>query len=187
MFYRTDTHWNALGAYVGYRELMRRLQPLFPAAQPRELTEFEVSQHEGPPLVLAEMLDTAELFQETHVVLAPRFARQARTVESSPATKDGIERSVSENPSAPLGHAVVLHDSFLVDVQPLLNEHWRQVHYFWTQEFPFEKIDELRPDIVIQEMVEYFVTIHSARNPPGMRVPTERLQWAQEGTPALRR
>jgi hypothetical protein len=182
LFYRTDTHWNQLGGYIGYRELMQRLQEWYPAATPRPLTEFEVSQHEGAPLVLAELLDTAELFSDTHVVLTPHRVPQAKTVEMSQATKDGVEHSISENPAAPLGHAVVLHDSFMVAMQPLLNEHWRQVHYFWTREFPCETIERLRPDIVIQEMAEFFVTIHDPKNPSPLQLPAESVRWAKGST-----
>jgi hypothetical protein len=180
LFYRTDTHWNDLGGYVGYRELMRRLQAWYPQAQPSELAEFDIRQHEGPPLVLAELLDTAELFSDTHLELSPRRPRQARTVETSQVTRDGVEHSVSERPDAPLGHAVVLHDSFMIAMQPHFNEHWRQVHYFWTRDFPCEKIERLRPDIVIQEMAEFFVTIHEPKNPSALQLPPERIDWARQ-------
>lgn len=181
-FYRTDTHWNFLGGYYGYRSLMQGLQRWYPAAQPRELKEFQVQMVEGPPLVLAEMMDTAELFTDTHVVLSPKHERHARIVAEAPATKDGIATSVCECPGAPLGHAVVLHDSFMMNMQPFFNEHWRQVHYFWTRNFPYDKIDALRPDIVIQEMVEQVLTMHTPSNPSGMEIPADRAQWAQRPT-----
>lgn len=186
-FYRTDTHWNYLGGYFGYRGLMVALQRWYPDARPWELADFDIQSQEGPPLVLAELMDTAELFTDTHVTLEPRRQRQAKTVHASPATRHGIESSVSENPQAPLGHALVLHDSFMLNVQPLFNEHWRQVHYFWTRDFPYEQIERLRPEIVIQEMAEHILTLHAPANPTGMQLPAERLEWARRPAESLPR
>jgi hypothetical protein len=173
-FYRTDTHWNYFGGFLGYQALMQRLQQWYPDARPRELADFDVQLEEGPPMVLAEMMDTAELFSDAHVHLAPREAYRAQTVKTAEAANDKIEYSVSHNPDAPLGHAVVLHDSFMLNMQPHFNEHWRQVHYFWTREFPCEKIEQLRPEIVIQEMAEQLLTIHRPSNPSSIR-----QQWAE--------
>lgn len=41
LFYKTDTHWNELGAYFAYMEIMRALSPAFPDLSPRPLADFD--------------------------------------------------------------------------------------------------------------------------------------------------
>lgn len=43
LYYKTDTHWNELGAYFGYYELATKLEPLFPAIKPIELNKYSLS------------------------------------------------------------------------------------------------------------------------------------------------
>jgi hypothetical protein len=184
-FYRTDTHWNEFGGFVGYRELLLRLVRWFPAAQPRDLAEFEVQISEGPlrqRMDLAELLDTGEHFKrrlsETYIDMRPRQPWQASMVQCTSESEREPATSISTNPHAPLGHAVVVHDSFMAAMQPFFNEHWQRVDYIATLEFPCEAIERLRPEIVIQEIAQRYIVMEKPINPPQLQAPSGSEQWA---------
>jgi len=58
------------------------------------------------------------------------------------------------NPNAPLGKAVVFHDSFGVYWAPFLGRYFRETVYVGTPEFDIKFIEQEKPEFVIHEMVE---------------------------------
>ena len=65
--------------------------------------------------------------------------------------------------------AVVLHDSFLLAMEPFLTEAFSYVSYRWDRtNFPYRKIEREQPDVVIQLFVERLLMAKAPQNPPGM-------------------
>ena len=74
LYYRTDTHWNALGAFFGYQEISERLSERFPQIQSLPLSDFTLSQDETEGLDLAARLGLKDLFSDREIRLTPKHS-----------------------------------------------------------------------------------------------------------------
>ncbi len=159
-YFKTDSHWNLVGATIGYEALAAVLKakvPGFPAVPP-----------ERPPYVagvdfysgdLAQMIGSREAFREDDIaplgkVLANAAGHCAKPV-SEPASPPGAEEDTlvyaCGHPDLPT--ALVYRDSMAISLIPLLSENFRRVVYV-TRPFERALVERERPDVVIEELVE---------------------------------
>lgn len=158
-YYRTDTHWNEYGGYLGYRELIQAMQAKAPALRPSSLSDFEILEQEcNCEGDLWRLLGGHLPMSDLHIELRPRQPRQAKiTVGAKHLRFNRVQWS--QCPSAPLASAVVLHDSFFNSMQAHFSEHFRRVDYLWTFGFPEHEIEQRQPQIVVQEILERFLQV----------------------------
>lgn len=71
VYYRTDSHWNELGAYVGYRRIVEALQKILPLPGPLPLSSFRVDYRTRPGGDLATMVGMRDTFSEKAPHLTP--------------------------------------------------------------------------------------------------------------------
>lgn len=174
VYFRSDSHWNLLGASVAYRELAMLLQarlPGFPAIPP-----------ERPPYVpgvdvysgdLARMLGAPRSLNEPDIaplgkVFGNAAARCARPAPATPPPSpspsqppnvtepppEAIEIMVDVCARPNLPTAVVFRDSMAIPLRPLLSENFRRTVYASERKLVLDLIERERPDVVIDEMVE---------------------------------
>jgi hypothetical protein len=153
IYHRTDSHWNDLGAVVGYRQILGALRTQRPGLTPPAGGDaFDVVTRDEPGWDLAEMMGLTHLVTETNLMLAPRQARRARVVE--PAHPHPLyigPRLVTAIDDARLPRAVFYRDSFGSALVPFLAEHFRRQLVLWEYDVLPETIRVERPDVVIQE------------------------------------
>jgi len=65
-----------------------------------------------------------------------------------------------------LPRALVFHDSFSIELQPLLAEHFEEILFVWDYQFNLETIDKFKPDVVMTIVVERISTLGDLKNPP---------------------
>lgn len=150
LYFRTDTHWNALGAFVAYAALLDDLSPAMHLprrdnADPARY-DIEVSPFSGGDLA-ANMLNAGWRFPDVKPELAPRFARTAR--ETSSPGSDYAWR----NPGVS-GSMAMYGDSFAPFVIPYLQEHFGRGVLLPGHVVDGEALRDLRPDLVVLEIVE---------------------------------
>lgn len=152
LYYHTDTHWNELGAYVAYREIMSRVGPQI-GESPRPRTDFAARPVSKTGYDLARMLGLGRVLVEDEVQLDPANGRVARVVEPVDAVRALMNpRVVTEGP--PHGpSALVFRDSFGSAVIPFLAEHFSRAVFVWQNNFEPALVDSERPTVVIQEWV----------------------------------
>ena len=159
-YFKTDSHWNLVGATIGYEALAAVLKakvPGFPAAPP-----------ERPPYVagvdfysgdLARMIGSRHAYREEDIapiwkVLVNVDGHCAKPV-SAPANPPGADPEilihVCDRPELPV--ALVYRDSMADALIPLLSENFRRVVYV-TRPFERALVEHEHPDVVIEELVE---------------------------------
>lgn len=161
VYHRTGTHWNELGAFLAYRELLIHLQKSYPALEPWPLERFDVRYRWGESRGLPAILRIHDLVEDEYVDLVPIVPRVARDAGSEGrrffATRfpkqgnwtNGYARRRTGRKNLP--RAVFLHDSFLANyMEPFLSEHFEEVTYHWRSDLPLEKVAAEAPDIVIE-------------------------------------
>lgn len=164
----TDSHWNELGGYYGYVEIvnaMRKVQPEI--APPRPLEDFEVVQGLEPGGDLARMMGLEDLIREEVIHVRPREGLNFTVTEQS-------ERGFStlRNGSKPeeAGERILMFkDSYSIALVPFLSQHFRNVRYLSTHDFLTAEIDAFKPTFVIHETVERFLMRPPLVNPEDVR------------------
>jgi len=150
LYFKTDTHWNQLGAFVAYGQLAPQLKAMFPRWRPDEMANFERVETQGWFGDLAAMLATTH-FQETRIELI----RKRPEVGGDPISS-AIERQITNLTSAhgELHSLVVFRDSFFAAQAEYIARHFRRTVLVSTTDFDTEVVERERPEIVIQEFVE---------------------------------
>ncbi len=158
LYYRTDTHWNGRGAYLGSAEIVRALSAWFPAMRPRPRSDYESVSIPHPGFDLAGMLGLSDRLVDTADELVDRAAPVVRKLPLEcrmPRGSTELQRPFAMEREAPsLPHGVLFHDSFNVALRQFLPEHFRRLACVWKYTLDREVIEREKPDVVIQELVE---------------------------------
>ncbi|WP_435008876.1 alginate O-acetyltransferase AlgX-related protein [Tundrisphaera lichenicola] len=182
LYQQTDTHWNDLGAYVGYREIMKRLARWLPGLEATPIDDFDRFEESRLGGDLAGIIGLRDVFgEESGTQLLPRLPRRASypegslstermsTVRKMPLFATGVTQS-----SMP--RAFIIRDSFTTAMIPFLAEHFSRIVFFWRddhgsyQYFPADFIERESPDVVIDEFAENMIwnnTVPKNVIPPG--------------------
>lgn len=163
LYRQTDTHWNALGALEAACATVGASAGLGIKVTPPDPAAFDIARVELPPGDLAGMLGGGSHLQDSgDVVLSLKRdipAAKIRTAtELLPKNwKPDTEPLLSENPAL-TAKAVVFHDSFMLHCTRFLGYSFGRVVYVRQQNWDKRIFDTEKPDIVIDEMLERFVT-----------------------------
>ncbi len=158
LYYQTDSHWNYFGATVGYGVLMSKVAHALPG-----LTMVAVTRPPHVPGVnyysgdLAQMLGLQHQFRE--IDMAP-LGKILATPGSRCAKRDAaldmpnVETYIYGCPSAPRLTALVYRDSMAMALIPMLAENFSRTTFVTSVQIDPELVERLKPDIVIEELVE---------------------------------
>ena len=172
VYYRTDSHWNYLGATIAYGAIMSAVRD---AVGPDRLPS--IAPVERPPFVpgvdryrgdLARMLGGRARYEEDDVaplgkVLASAASRCGRRIDDG--RDAGFETYVCDR--APPLRAVMLRDSMAIPLIPMISENFRRIVYVSARRLDPALIEREHPDVVIEEMVERSINAPAAFPIPG--------------------
>ncbi|MEA4959037.1 MAG: DHHW family protein [Anaerolineaceae bacterium] len=152
VYFRTDTHWNRMGAYVAYQETASILSADFPAIVPHPLEDFEleVKPFSGDLSLIAGELSLSEESE----FLNPRFSGE---VTRSETVENDTRYLITENPHPDLPRAVIFRDSFFESVIPLLSNHFSRSVNAWNFTYDPALVERESPDLVIYECTERYL------------------------------
>jgi alginate O-acetyltransferase complex protein AlgJ len=152
LYYRTDSHWNNLGAFVSYGAIMDGLRVDFPSLHPKKIDDYLVEQTQEQGLDLARFLGVPGTRDTGFSFVSRREGR-------GPARKPGGSAiSVHDNPDSNGPTLLFVHDSFGYRLLPFLCQEFRQVIDvdLVVDAYRPERVAEFRPDLVIWERVERY-------------------------------
>jgi hypothetical protein len=148
---RTDTHWNAYGAFVACEEIVRALSNSVPGLRPVPLSKFELTRKPGKAGDLADLLGACLDEESVTLLPGPTLPSLVETVQNPGAP---FPNYFVTNTCA-LGTALVLHDSFGLALRPFLGYHFNIVGCFWSAvDCSPELVEQVKPEVVIAELVE---------------------------------
>lgn len=159
LYYKTDSHWNELGAFLASKEIALHMQPLIPGinqSYPLETCEVTPVAEQGSGL--ANILGIAKTIQEPYgvkVSLPGGFHSRRiwkHSLKSTPYAQNK-KPIVYEQRDHTLPKAVIFRDSFSTALVPFLSEHFQRSVYYWQLPIDYQVIENEKPDIVIQEIV----------------------------------
>jgi alginate O-acetyltransferase complex protein AlgJ len=161
VYYRTDTHWNNRGAYIGYTAIIEALAKWFPDLKALPRSEFAEVEFHTPGGDLSLIMAMRDYYNDTFLDMRVTEPKLAHRVHESPNPHDPLlrpwrsgENFVFEQPDPRLPRAVMFRDSFGTWLMPLLSDHFGRIVFCWQYIFDYELVEKERPDVVIQEFVE---------------------------------
>ncbi|MBQ9565083.1 MAG: hypothetical protein IJU98_05795 [Synergistaceae bacterium] len=176
VFYKTDTHWSHTGTYAAYREIIEKMNEWGLCDTKPVDVSFEQTEYRGD---LSNMLAGAGIETPSEITLSSRILNPKAIFSPSTekakrflelAEEEGISSSCNyyANPAAQVPSVMVFGDSFFSrggNIQQLLAENFSEFFYIWTgADIRESLVDEMRPDIVINELTERMLNTFPARN-----------------------
>ena len=170
LYFRQDSHWNRLGAFVAAQTLLEELQARYPQLPPPvSLAQVQVEvqpAEQSPAGDLARMLGQ-DPREDQHLEILPRPPLAALQPQPTALAADevwpaGAEPVHTLNPQGRL-HALVFHDSFGEVWQTILGLPFERTQfiyiYLWGKQdagmaWDSQRVLDHRPHLVIDEMVE---------------------------------
>jgi hypothetical protein len=157
LYKRTDSHWNTLGAFVGYQAIARRLEAdgVLPASPRTRLDAWRVGHHPFPGGDLAvNLLSLPGYFKDEIVTLDPRLPTRAA---SAPAPADAAfppgKVVASVNPAA-AGTLLVYRDSFSDELARFWAADFGRTLLVGSTQVDGDAVREARPRLVLLEVVQ---------------------------------
>ncbi len=170
LYHKTDSHWNLIGGYLAYQQIIDRLRQWYPLEEFRIDFTFQQKFALGKGGDLAQMLMIQDTMTEERPLLkdypdcAAAIPFDLHLSDIGPA-----EHQIPQALGCPEAHlkAVVFHDSFLpAGIAPFLSENFNQIIYLWKQ-YNQQNMEQLlasfRPDVVIEERVERYLFLDSSK------------------------
>jgi alginate O-acetyltransferase complex protein AlgJ len=151
LYWATDSHWNSFGAYVGYREIIKRISDFYPNTGVIELDgHFAVERKENGG-DLAQILFIQDVWPEKNdTVLQVDLKR-------TPSQKNPLFPPLEKGEI--LDKLVFKHDSFGDALYPYLRKHFQSITSAAPfAPFNFEQILRERPQIVLHLFAERYLT-----------------------------
>lgn len=173
IYYKFDSHWNSSGAKTGYDVLMNKIKVDFPDIHPIPSSDYVLSFDSTYEADLLKSIAMGDMLERTEVVYTPKF--DSKVIDGIPKPYGHIAR-FKDNVNGDTLKVMVFHDSFGVALMPFLSETFKRNIFLWTTDFRHDLIEKERPDIVIQERMESYVSDFITPNTPEFM---ERLEWSR--------
>jgi hypothetical protein len=163
VYYMTDSHWNVLGASVGYNALAAAVKarlPSFPGVPaPRPPYTPGVDFFSGD---ITTLMGLRGFFREDDVAPFSKLVAEAAKRCAQPVAEPfaagaarppaGTQVYACDRPELP--SAIVLSDSMVDALVPLLSDNFRRVIYVPDRHLDRAFVEREQPDLVIEEVVE---------------------------------
>ena len=167
VYERSGSHWNSRGAHIAYRAIHDQLSQWFPVLdQPVAWETIELAKRGPGELVRMQGLEG---------MIDEQLSRPIGGLHHTRLKFKGKGRLVTERDDVSLPRALIFHDSFIIAEAPFLAEHFSHATFEWRSAFDGELVQQLKPDVVIEQRVERNLLLPAFRSilPPAV---------AEEGT-----
>lgn len=156
VYHKTDSHWNDLGAYYAYQEIVLSLQKKWPSMPLIDSANYPWSQKQVQQLDLSRMLNMNRPEDILSVDWSKNASRIIPTQVDIPSYYKGHKDSYAIRFAGPdsLPKALIFRDSFGTNWMEFLKESLGESLFIWDRTFNKELIEKERPALVIEEIVE---------------------------------
>jgi len=157
VYYKTDSHWNQLGAFVAVKTIADNLRVTYPNIKKYNLSDYDISE-------IDMNVDSTQIFLENAIedINWKLKGAKGKTTFNKIEKKGSGEKIVTENDDPTKPNILVIGDSFINNLHPFISEMGNKV-IFYIRKTPFRKeisedfIKKEKIDIIIQEMTEKYL------------------------------
>ena len=162
VYYTTDTHWNPVGAWFGYAALMNAMRDHDPSITPPvPYGDHTIHLDTNDQGDIAQLMGLNDVFTRVTPLLLVEDTLRAKDAPSGSYANSGFMKYppiTKEIPNSKAPRLLVFRDSFAVYMIPSLSEHFSRSTFVWTPVFIPAIVAEERPDIVVHEVMELFLS-----------------------------
>ena len=149
-YFRQDTHWNDYGAFIGFKEIMKKIEPNYENFD-YKISYTNVLEVEG--VDLERLTGIEDYFEDTYPVV--EYLSGANYEIQTIETDTGDQIDITTNVDAPLKKTVMLiGDSYRTAIKEYFFKVYEKCIFMHRDDFKRAMVEEYDPDIVISEFVE---------------------------------
>ncbi|QCR23699.1 hypothetical protein [Pontibacter sp. SGAir0037] len=155
LFFKTDSHWNDLGAFWGYKILADKIKEHHAQVLSLNISDFELYKESWDGGDLAKMLNISS--QESFPVLKIKnstASKQPSVLPVPPYFNMSSEYEERYKSSVNNLKVLIFRDSFCISMRKYLAESFGETILIWDYSFNKEIIEQEKPDIVVHLVVE---------------------------------
>lgn len=160
VYYKTDTHWDDVGAFISYQILLDRIRSQYPDLQGRTWADYQVNIVTAQGRDLARMLSLQSVLKEQVPKLLPVKPLQAKdaTVSFADVTESPSKKArAKEVAGIRAPKILVFRDSFMSTIIPFMSEDFSRSVYVWSYGIEPDIVSAEKPDVVVLELVERYL------------------------------
>ena len=150
LYYSSDTHWNKLGAFVGFKSLMKMIEPEY------KNFDYKISKNEtrkGGDL--AGMLGLGDYFLDVNIDIQ---YLNSLTYKETVEQMDASALVETTNNKAPIKKTImVVGDSFRENMKDYLAKTFSHCVLVHREDYKEEMIAEYKPNTIVLEFVEKMI------------------------------
>jgi len=134
LYFKSDTHWTSLGAFVAYQHIMQQLRKRLPTLEPELYMgdmRRETAVKKGDLAIIIDKEDELEELSSTLLPVKPCASDFYKTIPTDQAGKS--PKQAEESPAVFNGcaeksfTAIIVHDSFGEAIRPFFSESFKRV------------------------------------------------------------
>ncbi len=167
LYVKGDNHWNGLGVFYAYQEIIRWLKNDYPIPAPLPLTDFSIRDTVQRGGNILEMIGMADLWKDVHTDLKPavRLASSEKSGAQYPCPS-GFPycyeyHLVFQNKDSTLPGLLVMRESFTnILMRNLLSAHFGRTSFIWDKwehRLNLDIVRKEKPKVVLCMVVESLV------------------------------
>ena len=154
LYYKSDSHWNRLGAFIAYNKIMSELAIDFPEIKPVTYEHYTIKPFSGIMAKdIANMINQKYFEADYEFILKENVSLICDSNVFSPNDKKITYEVRYRNPTKKL-KVLVFGDSFAASMVDFLIGNFGSTIFIGPTMLKKEIIENEKPDIVIQEVVE---------------------------------
>jgi len=162
LYLKTDNHWNELGSFTAYREIMNRISAKHPEVKVLNYSDYTISPMEIKGGNMAIILNRQKASKDFKYVFTPRFKSMIHTVAECPYPippefeKENYFRGFYTGDTN-LPRILIFHDSFGNNLMaPISNSFSRSIFVWdkWQYKLNEAIVESEKPDIYITLTLE---------------------------------
>ena len=162
LFYKTDHHWNAYGAFLASQPILKRLKQDFPNLDTLDLEEYNFEFQNQPGRITARMLKLEDHLKDQHPIIhytgnitLDTLPNNYPVPEGFPYKDEYVLTIKSSNTEAP--SMLMVRESFAVQLIDVFSKYFSESTYVfdnWMHSLNPQIVENEQPDIYIQLVYE---------------------------------
>ena len=175
--YKTDSHWNYLGAMIACQAIIEKLREKFTNIPEFDENAFTLIEgNEGTcdlsgktrlNYIDGKYVENVEHIEQSVAVCAisVRYEKKAIELLEHPykeLSKTRPTRLFKNEQSANLPRAIIIRDSYADWMIPFLSEYFSECLFVWARYVEQAVVESFKPDVIIEQVVDRFLVANRA-------------------------
>lgn len=154
LYYKTDTHWNSMGAFVAYQKLIKVIADKGIAVKQYNEDDFDIEKIDRPGGDLLVMLKL-EKYKADAIEYIFHYKNNDGKYGYESTLINGVNHFKTKSKNEELGKALIFRDSFSTAIEQFVANSFYEAEFVWdTHCTDYNDLLEDKPDVVIMEIVE---------------------------------